>query len=188
MSLRIEPKNIPKEGYFKVEENVVETDFDFTASEQNEMAKQPEVQAVDTDFSNICSNEVDYEAERREEIHNAVKPLIEENTKRVIQEQHDKFKLEVHEVLNDEVFHRLGKYEKRRRRRAIKEGLGVALKWLFIGAIIFIFVANDQLREEAITIANDVKEIVVGLLNDEEVSSNKLVNDVLNLREDVGNE
>ena len=171
------------EDYFKADEpkkSVVDVDFDFVSSEQV-ADKVQEPNKVDADFSFVTNSLADYEADRQAEIQEAVKPMLEENTKKVLQEQHDKFKLEVHEVLADEVSYRLGKYEKRRKRRAIREGLGVVIKWLCIAAVIFVFVANDQLREEAATIAGDVKEIVVGLLNDEEVSSNKLVEDIFSL-------
>lgn len=170
------------ESYFTAEESkqtVVSMDFNFTSPEQIEEEKPVSQEVTNNDFSFVTNESTDYEADRQAEIQEAVKPMLEENTKKVLQEQHDKFKLEVHEVLADEVSHRLGKYEKRRRHRAIREGIGVALKWLFVAAIIFVFVANDQLREEVVTIAGDVKEIVVGLLNDEEVSSNKLVSDIL---------
>lgn len=58
------------------------------------------------------------EAYREEEFSKKVNPILHETTKKAVAEavraENDKVKLEISEVLQDEVSYRLGKYEKRR--------------------------------------------------------------------------
>lgn len=122
------------------------------------------------------------EAYRQEEFANKINPILHETTKKAVAEavkaQNDKTKLEISEVLQDEVSHRLSKYEKRRKRRDLKEKIGFCIKGVvFILAFLIIF-GNAQIRLRISIVAKDAGEIISDLLQGKEASSNKLVEDL----------
>ncbi|MDE7476671.1 MAG: hypothetical protein K2M91_01750 [Lachnospiraceae bacterium] len=122
----------------------------------------------------------DYEKHQTAE---KIAPVVKEVTKQAVSEavkyQQDKLKVEVSELLQEDVGYRLDKYEKRRRRRDIKDKLGVAVKWIVVIGIIAFIYGTPQLRLKFAILFRDFGELVEGLLNNEEVSSNKLVEDAL---------
>ena len=99
--------------------------------------------------------------------------------KEAIKYHEDKLKAEVNEVLQEEVGYRLNRYEKRRRRRDVKDKIGVVIKWIVIVGIISFIYGTPQLRTKFAILFRDLGDLVVGLVNNEEVSSNKLVEDAL---------
>lgn len=122
------------------------------------------------------------EAYRQEEFANKINPILHETTKKAVAEavkaQNDKTKLEISEVLQDEVSSRLSKYERRRRRRDLKEKIGFCIKGVvFILAFLIIF-GNAQIRLRISIVAKDAGEIISDLLQGKDTSSNKLVEDL----------
>ena len=112
-----------------------------------------------------------------------IAPVVKEVTKQAVSEavkyQQDKFKVEVNELLQEDVGYRLDKYEKRRRRRDVKDKLGVVAKWIIVVGIIAFIYGTPQLRTKFSILFRDFGDLVEGLINNEEVSSNKLVEDAL---------
>lgn len=132
------------------------------------------------------------EAYRQEEFANKVNPILHETTKKAVSEavkaQNDKVKLEISEVLQDEVSYRLGKYEKRRKRRDLKEKIGFCVKGVVIIVVFLIIFGNAQIRLRISLVAKDTGELISDLLQGKEASSNKLVEDLFrNLGDDINN-
>ncbi len=132
------------------------------------------------------------EAYRQEEFANKVNPILHETTKKAVSEavkaQNDKVKLEISEVLQDEVSYRLGKYEKRRKRRDLKEKIGFCIKGVVLIIVFLIIFGNAQIRLRISLVAKDAGEIISDLLQGKETSSNKLVEDLFrDLGDDINN-
>ena len=127
----------------------------------------------------VASAEREYKAA---EIHKEAEPLIQTtvNTevKKSVKLNNERIKLEVNEVLADEVGYRLDKYEKRRKFRQRKDFVTGVLKAVAVLiAVLFIF-GNAQLRLRFWIIFKDIGDLVHGLVNNEEVTSNQLVEDM----------
>lgn len=122
------------------------------------------------------------EAYRQEEFANKVNPILHETTKKAVSEavkaQNDKVKLEISEVLQDEVSYRLGKYEKRRKRRDLKEKIGFCIKGVVLIIVFLIIFGNAQIRLRISLVAKDAGEMISDLLQGKDTSSNKLVEDL----------
>lgn len=122
------------------------------------------------------------EAYREEEFSKKVNPILHETTKKAVAEavraENDKVKLEISEVLQDEVSYRLGKYEKRRKRRDLKEKIGFCIKGVVLILIFLIIFGNKQIRMRISIVAKDAGEIISDLLQGKDTSSNKLVEDL----------
>lgn len=132
------------------------------------------------------------EAYRQEEFANKVNPILHETTKKAVSEavkaQNDKVKLEISEVLQDEVSYRLGKYEKRRKRRDLKEKIGFCVKGVVLIIVFLIIFGNAQIRLRISLVAKDAGEIISDLLRGKDTSSNKLVEDLFrDLGDDINN-
>ena len=129
------------------------------------------------------------EAYQENEFNNKVQPILQETTQKVVKEaikvHNDKLKLEVSEVLEDEVSYRLSRYEKRRRRRDFKEKVASITKLFCIALVVIIILANGQLRTRFAVLAKDLGDMVSSLIKGEETSSNKFVEDLLR---DMGSE
>lgn len=129
------------------------------------------------------------EAYREEEFSKKVNPILHETTKKAVAEavraENDKVKLEISEVLQDEVSYRLGKYEKRRKRRDLKEKIGFCIKGVVLILIFLIIFGNKQIRMRISIVAKDAGEIISDLLQGKDTSSNKLVEDLF---KDWGND
>ena len=98
--------------------------------------------------------------------------------KKAVKLNNERIKLEVNEVLADEVGYRLDKYEKRRKFRQRKDFVTGVLKAVAVLiAVLFIF-GNAQLRLRFWIIFKDIGDLVHGLVNNEEVTSNQLVEDM----------
>lgn len=154
------------------ENNFVEVDESFEGVLQEEQVPTEAVAVADEELDCVGHEESEYQQLQTER---KIAPVIKE----AIKYQEDKLKAEVNEVLQDEVGYRLDKYEKRRRRRDIKDRLGVALKWIVIMGIIAFIYGTPQLRIKFAVLFRDFGDLVIGLVNNEEVSSNQLVEDAL---------
>lgn len=132
------------------------------------------------------------EAYRQEEFANKVNPILHETTKKAVSEavkaQNDRMKLEVSEVLQDEVNYRLSKYEKRRKRRDLKEKIGFCIKGVVLIIVFLIIFGNAQIRLRISLVAKDAGEMISDLLRGKDTSSNKLVEDLFrDLGDDINN-
>lgn len=189
-------KEKAKETGDDVFSSVVETDMVFEEGvsdvvEPFEKSKEPDTSLVpvtDEDMSslNISSAEEDYQAN---EFNNKVTPVVQEVTKKAVGEavryHQDKMKLEVAEVLQDEVSYRLSRYEKRRRKRDIKEKIGAITKGVVVVLVVLFILGNAQLRLRFALVFKDLGDMFVSLMHGEDTSSNKLVEDMFR---DLGNE
>lgn len=144
--------------------------FDSVIPEEQEPAEA--VAVANEDFDSLEHEAVEYEQHQTEK---KVAPVVKEAMKY----QEDKLKAEVNEVLQGEVGYRLDKYEKRRRRRDIKDRLGIVIKWVVVIGIIAFIYGTPQLREKFSILFRDFGDLIEGMLNNEEVSSNQLVEDAL---------
>lgn len=154
-----------------------------------DMPQEINTPIVDENLSGIAlPNELDdYDAKvLSEKIQPVLKETTEKAVKSAIKAQNDKLKLEVAEVLDDEVSYRLSKYEKRRRRRDFKEKVGGIVKAIAIILVVLFILGNKQLRLRFALVFQDLGDMFTGLINNEEVSSNKLVYDLFkDLGDDV---
>ena len=117
----------------------------------------------------------------QQEVEGAISATTSEAINSAVQTQQAHIEKEINTVITEEVDVRLNTYKKKRKRRRRREFIGNAVRWLcIIGLGIAIF-SHDPTREQLIIIGTDIKELVVGLVNDEEVSSNKLALDILEL-------
>ena len=148
--------------------------FDSVIPEEQEPAEA--VAVANEDFDSLEHEAVEYEQRQTEK---KVAPVVKEAVSEAVKYQNDKLKAEVNEVLQSEVGYRLSKYEKRRRRRGVKDKLGVVLKWLVVVGIIAFIYGTPQLRMKFSILFRDFGDLIEGLVNNEEVSSNKLVEDAL---------
>ena len=127
----------------------------------------------------VASAEREYKAA---EIHKEAEPLIQTtvNTevKKAVKLNNERIKLEVNEVLADEVGYRLDKYEKRRKFRQRKDFVIGVLKAVAVLIVVLFIFGNAQLRLRFQIIFKDIGDLVHGLVNNEEVTSNQLVEDM----------
>ena len=139
------------------------------------------VTLVNDDFGNESLARAE-EAYEMQEFDNKVAPILAETTKKAVGEavkyQQDRLKLEMQEVLQEEVGYRLSKYEKRRKWRSFKDKIATAIKILILIGVVGFIMGNAQLRLRIAIVAKDFGEIIEDLLNGEETSSNKLVEDL----------
>lgn len=133
----------------------------------------------DVNLSGAASAEDAYAVD---ELHQKAAPLIQDTVEREVKTavklNNDRLKMEVNEVLADEVGYRLDRYEKRRRARNRREFVGAVLKWGIALIVALAIFGNAQIRAKIGIVAQDVFELVSGLVHNEEVSSNKLVEDI----------
>ena len=115
---------------------------------------------VDSDFSgtDLAQAEEYYEVS---ELSKKVKPLVNE----AMQYQQDKMKLEVKEVLDDEVGYRLSRYEKRRRRRDMKDKASLIIKGVVTFIIIVIILGNTQLRTRFALVFRDFGDLFSNIIS-----------------------
>ncbi|MBD5470127.1 MAG: hypothetical protein HDR19_03145 [Lachnospiraceae bacterium] len=161
---------------------IEEVDESFDGVLPADIAVSEDVSIVEENLGGVSlvNDENEYEKRQTEK---KIAPIVKEVTNQAVSEavkyQQDKLKVEVNEVLQSEVGYRLDKYEKRRRRRDVKDKLGVVIKWgVVIGIVAFIY-GTPQLRTKFSILFRDFGDLVEGLINNEEVSSNKLVEDAL---------
>ena len=84
----------------------------------------------------------------------------------------------VDEVVYDTVAEPIKKQNKRRRRRRRSQRLWGILKFAALLLTCIFLYTNDTTRERIGLVASDIRDIVVGIVNGEDVSSNKLVRDL----------
>lgn len=155
---------------------IVDETFEGVLTEEPVLNK--DVSIIEENLGSTLSGHDENEYEKRQ-TEKKIVPVVKEAVGEAVKYQNDKLKAEVNEVLQGEVGYRLDKYEKRRRRRDVKEKLGVVLKWVVVVGIIAFIYGTPQLRLKFSILFRDFGELVEGLMNNEEVSSNKLVEDAL---------
>lgn len=155
-----------------MKDNLVEVNesFDGVIPEQQEPVEA--VAVANEDFESLEHEAVEYEQRQTEK---KIVPVVKE----AIKYHEDKLKAEVNEVLQDEVGYRLSRYEKRRRRRDVKDKIGVALKWVVVIGIISFIYSTPQLQLKFSVLFRDLGDLVIGLVNNKDVSSNQLIEDAL---------
>lgn len=154
-------------------------DIEFEALSLESESRQLAVPVImqDENFSNI-DIAVSEQRYKETELQQEAVPLIK-----------DAVEIEVKKAVRKDIGHRLDKYEKRRNRRFMANIIGTCIKWGIAVLIALAIYGNVQLRTRIILVAQDVKEMVTCLLNNEEVSSNKLVEDLFrDLGDDLGKE
>lgn len=155
-----------------MKDNLVEVNESFEGVLTEEQEPAEAVAVANEDFESLENEAVEYEQRQTEK---KIAPVVKE----AIKYHEDKLKAEVNEVLQEEVGYRLTRYEKRRRRRDIKDKLGVALKWVVVVGIIAFIYSTPQLRLKFSVLFRDLGDLITGLVNNDEVSSNQLVEDAL---------
>lgn len=154
-------------------------DIEFEALSLESESRQLAVPVImqDENFSNI-DIAVSEQRYKVTELQQEAVPLIK-----------DAVEIEVKKAVKKDIGHRLDKYEKRRNRRFMANIIGTCIKWGIAVLIALAIYGNVQLRTRVILVAQDVKKMVTCLLNNEEVSSNKLVEDLFrDLGDDLGKE
>lgn len=104
--------------------------------------------------------------------------MIQESTEKAMKYQQDKMKLEINDTLDEEIGYHLKKYNKRRARRDLKDGIATAIKVIIVLAIIGVLFGNPTVRNKIFTVASDFKDLVVSLMNGEDASSNELIDNL----------
>lgn len=172
-----------KDDPFETAESSGVTDEIFEGiKEEPEEAKPTDLLRIaeeDMGTLDVASAEKEYKAA---EIHKEAEPLIQTtvNTevKKAVKLNNERIKLEVNEVLADEVGYRLDKYEKRRKFRQRKDFVIGVLKAVAVLIVVLFIFGNAQLRLRFQIIFKDIGDLVHGLVNNEEVTSNQLVEDM----------
>lgn len=161
-----------------MKDNLVEVNESFDRVLMEEQKPAEAVAVANEDFGELflANEENEYQKHQTEE---KIAPVVKEAVGEAVKYQNDKLKAEVNEVLQDEIGFRLNRYEKRRRRRDVKERIGVALKWVIVIGIISFIYSTPQLRLKFSVLFRDLGDLITGLVNNEEVSSNKLIDDAL---------
>lgn len=152
----------------------IEESFEGAFSEESKPVEA--VAVVKEDFDGLGQETAEYEQRQTEK---KVVPIVKAEIGKAVKFQNDKLKAEVEEVLQSEVGYRLNRYEKRRRRRDIKDRLGFVLKWVIVIGIIAFIYSTPQLRLKFAILFRDFGDLITGMLNNQEVSSNQLVEDAL---------
>lgn len=155
---------------------IVDETFEGVLTEEPVINK--DVSIIEENLGSTLSGHDENEYEKRQ-TEKKIVPVVKEAVGEAVKYQNDKLKAEVNEVLQGEVGYRLDKYEKRRRRRDVKEKLGVVLKWVVVVGIIAFIYGTPQLRLKFSILFRDFGDLIEGLMNNEEVSSNQLVDDAL---------
>ena len=153
----------------------VNEDFGDMVVHQQEVTEEKVItEVVSDDYGDVVLSEAEKSYET-EEMKQKVKPFLDETVKK----NQDKLKLEIHEVLDDEVGYRLSRYEKRRRRRDMKERLSSIIKGVAAFVVIVIILGNSQLRTRFAIVFKDFGDLFSDVLSGKDTSSNKLVKDLL---------
>ena len=156
----------------------IEDDYGSMVFEDKGVTKETPQESIEEDFSNENIQDSEEIYRKQKKIEDA-KPIVKEAIKEAVKIQKENFKLEVNEVLQDEVAYRLDKYDKRRRWRFIKERIFLVIKVILVIVIVLVVLSNSKMRTRLVILAENIKEITIDLLEgDEDVSSNKLVEDL----------
>lgn len=161
----------------------VSYDIEFEPLLSEPEPKLPAVQISfqDEDFGNtsIEAAEQRYKAtEFQQEAAPLIRGAVEEEVKKAVEFNNENLKAEVNKAVKKDIGHRLDKYDKRRKWRFMADMTGTCIKWGIVALIALTIYGNVQLRTRICLVAGDVKEMVICLINHEEVSSNKLVEDL----------
>ena len=138
----------------------------------------------DSDLSSLSDEIASVENEyRQKELENEAKPIIEREVKanvgKALEQQRDKMKVEVNDMLSNEVGTRIDKYERRRRRKNRKNAFFTLLRFAVILILVGVIFFNNQTRTKLKILAVDLQQLAVDIRDNKETSSNKLINDFL---------
>lgn len=151
---------------------------------------------ADEDLSDIDINRAE-ESYRETEFDEKIKPIVKEKVNEAVQTTTrlatDKLKVEVSEVLRENVDMRMrsldelrredaeraAEREKRRRRKELKENSYRGIKLALIAAILVVCICNNQIRERLSILGASFVTFCTNIVNDEKTSSNEVVNDTL---------
>lgn len=179
--IEISANEISEDNQAKVSAIEVDEDLsDVVVSSDEKTTENPQngvVPLVSEDLGdiNISTDEENYK--KKEQLESA-KPIVKEAVSEAIKIQNENFKLEVSEVLQDEVGYRLNKYEKRRRWREIKERICFFIKAGVVIILLALVLGNTKIRTRLIIVGQDIVELFSGLFSGEDVSSNQLIEDM----------
>lgn len=167
------------------------TDNEITIDFSEGFIEEPEVTSSSTELVAIinedlgCTALVNDDEYEIADFEKKAQPLIREATKHAVSEaikfENAKMNVEVRDVLQEEVSYRLDKYEKRRNRRKFRNTVKSLVWWGIVILLVVAVYQNIELRNAVIVIASDIKDIIVGLLQGNDISSNKLLEDLLKL-------
>jgi len=174
------------------DESVVD-DVDFSqllsdgvSTESDGLYREAPNEIVETDQQLSMGLGIEERACREQALQREAAPIIQSTVREAVKLNNERLKVEVNEVLAGEVGYRLDKYEKRRKFRERRDFLVGVFKWgiaLLLAAMIF---GNVTLRTRCQIVLKDIGDLVSGLIHNEEVTSNQLVEDLFkDLGEDL---
>ena len=172
-------------------------DMDFGELMNEEIAETPEDKAVDVDFGELGDKGIydkpkplppqetveddaqlagfhyteaqqDYE---QEEFRKKAAPVIQD----AVKVQKESF----HEIVNAEVDERIGEVSGHIKKHRKKKKKAKLIKWLIILGVCIFLCQSRYVRQRTAILYQDTKELVTGLINGEDVSSNRLALDLL---------
>ena len=170
------------------ENETVEASFEGLPFEAPAEITSNEVVNADMGAESLLSQGVAFEGRicRREAIKKEAAPIIEDTVKEAVKLNNERLKLEVNEVLSGEAGYRLDKYEKRRKFRERRDLVVGVFKWGLVLLLVAVIFGNVTLRTRCQIVLKDIGDLVSGLIHNEEVTSNQLVEDLFrDLGEDL---
>lgn len=170
------------------ENETVEASFEGLPFEAPAEITSNEVVNADMGAESLLSQGVAFEERicRREAIKKEAAPIIEDTVKEAVKLNNERLKLEVNEVLSGEAGYRLDKYEKRRKFRERRDLVVGVFKWGLVLLLVAVIFGNVTLRTRCQIVLKDIGDLVSGLIHNEEVTSNQLVEDLFrDLGEDL---
>lgn len=172
---------VSKDNQAKVSAIEVDEDLsDIVVSNDEKPTESPQtgvVHLVSEDLGDIDISTDEENYKKKEQLDSAT-PIVKQAVSEAIKIQNENFKLEVSEVLQDEVGHRLNKYEKRRRWREIKERVFFFIKSGVVIILLAVVLGNTKIRTRLMIVGQDIVELFSGLFSGEDVSSNQLIEDM----------
>ena len=170
------------------ENETVEASFEGLPFEAPAEITSNEVVNADMGAESLLSQGVAFEERicRREAIKKEAAPIIEDTVKEAVKLNNERLKLEVNEGLSGEAGYRLDKYEKRRKFRERRDLVVGVFKWGLVLLLVAVIFGNVTLRTRCQIVLKDIGDLVSGLIHNEEVTSNQLVEDLFrDLGEDL---
>ena len=179
--IEISADDVSKDTEVKVSAIEVDEDLsDVVVSSDEKPAENTQtgvVPLVSEDLGDIDISTDEENYKKKEQLDSAT-PIVRQAVSEAIKIQNENFKLEVSEVLQDEVGYRLNKYEKRRRWREIKERVGFFIKAGVVIILLALVLGNTKIRTRLVIVGQDIIELFSGLFSGEDVSSNQLIEDM----------
>ncbi len=174
------------------DESVVD-DVDFsqlfsngTSTEFDGLAHETQNEIVEADQQLSMGLDIEERACREQALQREAAPIIQNTVQEAVKLNNERLKVEVNEVLAGEVGYRLDKYEKRRKFRERRDFLVGVFKWGIALLLVAVIFGNVTLRTRCQIVLKDIGDLVSGLIHNEEVTSNQLVEDLFrDLGEDL---